>query len=30
MGQFLGARSWWKTEQSWFWRKFDKQIRKGV
>ena len=28
--QFLGARSWWKTESSWLWRKFDDWARKGV
>jgi len=28
--QFLGARSHWKTEESSFWRWFDRRVRKGV
>lgn len=28
--QFLGARSWWKVEGSWFWRRFDRWARRGV
>ena len=28
--QFLGARSCWKTEQSWFWRWFDRRVRRRI
>jgi rhamnosyltransferase len=28
--QFLGARSHWKTEESRFWRWFDRRVRQGV
>ncbi len=28
--QFLGARSWWKAEQSRLWGWFDRRIRRGV
>mgnify|MGYP002777946271 CR=1 FL=1 len=28
--QFLGARSWWKCQQSAFWRWFDRRIQRGV
>lgn len=28
--QFLGARSWWKTESSWVWRRFDRWARRGI